>query len=136
MIKKLLIVANKLDQVGLTKEADYIDNMISKIAYMKDSPMWEPRPSVDKEILALLIEERIRDFYGEDYIDGSLEKIMWMCQDSGCNWEFSYMKENHSDGETYRNTDAAWLVPFEMMPDERFMIKDEEGNDWCLYAEF
>ena len=32
MIKKLLIVANKLDQVGLTKEADYIDNMINKIA--------------------------------------------------------------------------------------------------------
>jgi hypothetical protein len=136
MIKKLLIVANKLDQVGLTKEADYIDRMISKISYMKESPMWEPRPSVDKEMLALLIEERIRDFYGEDYIDGSLEKIMWVCQDSGCNWEFSFMTKNHSDGETYRHTDGAWLVPLEMVPDERFMIKDEEGNEWCLYAEF
>lgn len=136
MIKKLLIVANKLDQVGLTKEADYIDGMISKIAYMKHSPMWEPRPSVDKEMLALLIEERIRDFYGEDYIDGSLEKIMWVCEDYACMWEFSYMVKNHNDGEAYRNTDAAWLVPFEKMPDERFMIKDEEGNDWGLYAEF
>jgi hypothetical protein len=136
MIKKLLIVANKLDQIGLTKEADFIDGIISKMAYIENSPKWEPRPSVDKELLALLIEERTKDFYGEDYIEGTLEKIRWMCEDYTCMWEFSYMVRNRSDGETYKHTDAAWLVPFEIMAEEKFMIKDEEGNEWCLYAEF
>ena len=32
MIKKLLAVANKMDQVGLTKEADYIDFVIKKLS--------------------------------------------------------------------------------------------------------
>jgi hypothetical protein len=32
MIKELVSVANKLDQVGLTKEADYIDSVIRKLS--------------------------------------------------------------------------------------------------------
>lgn len=32
MIKELLAVANKMDQVGLTKEADYIDLVIKKLS--------------------------------------------------------------------------------------------------------
>ncbi len=33
MLRELVKIANKLDNLGLNKEADTIDNLISKIAY-------------------------------------------------------------------------------------------------------
>jgi RPA family protein len=38
MIKELLAVANKMDAVGLTKEADYIDFVIKKLSGYEDDP--------------------------------------------------------------------------------------------------
>ena len=38
MIKELLAVANKMDVVGLTKEADYIDFVIKKLSGYEDDP--------------------------------------------------------------------------------------------------
>lgn len=38
MLKDLIKVANKLDQVGLTKEADYLDELITKLAQEEANP--------------------------------------------------------------------------------------------------
>ena len=38
MIKELTKVANKLDDIGLSKEADYLDSLIQKLADLDDEP--------------------------------------------------------------------------------------------------
>lgn len=41
MLRRLLKVANKIDKLGLTKEADLLDNIIKKMAAMGEgSPAW------------------------------------------------------------------------------------------------
>ena len=41
MLRRLLKVANKIDKLGLTKEADLLDNIIKKMAAMEEgSPAW------------------------------------------------------------------------------------------------
>jgi len=38
MLKELTKVANKLDDIGLSKEADYLDSLIQKLADLDDEP--------------------------------------------------------------------------------------------------
>jgi len=71
MIKELLSVANKMDQVGLTKEADYIDFVIKKLSGYDGLDETENMPKYTDESGAYYDEgehESAIDYFNSDQI--------------------------------------------------------------------
>lgn len=48
MLKELINLANSLDEIGLKKEADYLDNILSKVASESDDE-WDDEANLNKE---------------------------------------------------------------------------------------
>lgn len=55
MLKDLIKIANKLDSLGLTKEADFLDNIIKKIALEENILEYKVAPGGEK--FSKIIEE-------------------------------------------------------------------------------
>lgn len=77
MLKDLVKMANKLDALGLSKEADVIDNLVRKIAsredelqsYMSDSEYGMSMGTADADMEGYLSDVNPEDLSGEDSLN-------------------------------------------------------------------
>lgn len=152
ILKNLVKVADKLDSLGLTSEADAIDNLLRKISsediFLKNQVITnldslkaqkanEPEPEVDREQLISILEDRVSEFFGKtDFI--SIQNVIWTSDEFGNSfWTYDYVQNDDVD------TSSAWLIsPEEMgissnnIDEAKHLIKTSDGTPYIVYTEF
>lgn len=152
ILKNLVKVANKLDSLGLTSEADIIDNLLRKISsediFFKDRLIEnpetlkaqkanKPEPDVDRSQLISILENRVSEFFGNaDFI--SVQNVIWTSDEFGNSfWRYDYVLNDDVQ------TTNAWLIsPEELgissdnLNEAKHLIKTSDGIPYIVYTEF
>lgn len=162
MLKQLAKIANKLDAIGMTKEADVIDRLIKKTAsenlevddlsgegYYKHVPtlLLEEEPNLDREELKYKFLNHASQHMCEDIkVYEDTVKLKWI---PGSETEyntphyllsFKYVCTPKISGEKFFREEAEvafWTVNEEGYPSDYLVsVQDEEGNDFHFYSEY
>jgi len=75
MLKDLIKVSNRLDSLGLTKEADYLDSVIRKLSSRREMPMGagiEEIPENDEPMIKIKDEDGYEYEYQPNYDLGNM----------------------------------------------------------------
>lgn len=154
MLKQLAKIANKLDDIGLTKEADVLDRIIvmaqmqefdeqptDKLEFVQDIYL-DKEPSLDREKLKeAFIDHVQRSFIGEfGEIDGDSATLEWIQNPesdySNPHYMLSYIVL--SIGEEPREESVQFYPVRRGFSSKNYIVsmRDKEGNNHYFYSEY
>lgn len=130
MLKELVKVANKLDALGLTKEADIIDALLNKKASMEDEA-----PPIDIETLKKAYEE-----FSLKLLSGlvSLEVIdlYWTTIPNQGSCYVVKSEGKWDDGSPFNISSEIWPVSKSFGERVTLTVEGTDGKTYYLYTEY
>jgi len=145
MLKELIKVANKLDMIGLTKEATALDDLIKKIAEEEQESSEKypleifPEPSIKKEDVAAAFTRKVKRFFGEFMKDVKILDVKWSTKEETAptyhvTWSGTYLNRDGVKTTVVNENDEFWEVegPWQYVE----TLTDADGKEHYFYAEF
>ncbi len=152
MIKELIKISNKLDLIGLTKEADELDGIIRKMAGspIADKDVHNERvdytvcpsekPNFDEGALKKLFLDFAKKWFNDDFgvkVYDATAKLEWGDFDkNNCpHYKFFVVTHDPLDPDPVLEEFVFWLVSRDF-GDSTVTVKDKEGKEHHFYGEY